>query len=159
MPCIHSIPQPRTRPFQCFYAGVRQRNGLRSVEAGKLYAMIIYKPGDWWKALWHFHTTRVLWVLLGRVTLVGVYVAAVTVAQVQYFRFVFEVEREFFSFLGILLSLLLVFRTNTAYDRYYEGRRQWGQLIGACRNLAAILGGQVAHRGGRAPAILRPDAL
>ncbi|MDF7815433.1 bestrophin family ion channel [Hymenobacter sp. YC55] len=113
--------------------------------------MIIYKPGDWWKALWHFHTTKVLWVLLGRVALVGVYVAAVTVAQLQYFRFVFEVEREFFSFLGILLSLLLVFRTNTAYDRYYEGRRQWGQLIGACRNLAAILGGALpaaaaAHR-------------
>ncbi|TGE23574.1 bestrophin family protein [Hymenobacter metallicola] len=102
--------------------------------------MIVYEPGDWWKALWHFHKSKTLWVLLGRVALVGLYVAAVAVAQLHYFQFEFEVEREYFSFLGILLSLLLVFRTNTAYDRYYEGRRQWGSLISACRNLAAILG-------------------
>ncbi|MDF7815079.1 bestrophin family ion channel [Hymenobacter sp. YC55] len=101
--------------------------------------MIMYKPGEWWNALWHFHTTKVLWVLLRRVALVGLYVAAVTVAQLEYFQFLLKVEREYFSFLGILLSLLLVFRTNTAYDRYYEGRRQWGQLIGASRNLAAVL--------------------
>ena len=102
--------------------------------------MIVYKPGDWWKALAHFHKTKVLWVLLGRVAIVGFYVAAVTAAQLEYFNFILKVEREYFSFLGILLSLLLVFRTNTAYDRYYEGRRQWGTLISASRNLSALLG-------------------
>lgn len=86
--------------------------------------MITYKPGDWWTALWHFHTTKVIKTLLGRVALVGLYVALVAAAQLEYFHFIFKVEREYFSFLGILLSLLLVFRTNTAYDRYYEGRRQ-----------------------------------
>ena len=102
--------------------------------------MIVYKPGDWWTALAHFHTTKVVRTLLGRVAVVGLYVALVVAAQLEYFRFIFKVEREFFSFLGILLSLLLVFRTNTAYDRYYEGRRQWGLLIAASRNLAAVLG-------------------
>ncbi|MFC7670216.1 bestrophin family protein [Hymenobacter humi] len=38
-----------------------------------------------------------------------------------------------------MLSLLLVFRTNTAYDRFYEGRRLWGQLVNNCRNLAVLL--------------------
>ncbi len=41
-----------------------------------------------------------------------------------------------FSLLGIVLSVLLVFRTNTAYDRWWEGRKQWGALVNHCRNLA-----------------------
>ncbi|UYZ61976.1 bestrophin family protein [Hymenobacter weizhouensis] len=102
--------------------------------------MILYKPGEWWKALLHFHTTAVIRRLLGRVLLVGLYVAVVTAAQLEYFRFILKVEREYFSFLGILLSLLLVFRTNTAYDRYYEGRRLWGLLLASSRNLAGLLG-------------------
>lgn len=101
--------------------------------------MIVYKSRDWWTALWHFHTTSVIKTLLGYVALVGLYVALVAGAQLAYFHFVFKVEHDYFAFLGILLSLLLVFRTNTAYDRYYEGRQQWGAVIAACRNLAVIL--------------------
>jgi ion channel-forming bestrophin family protein len=37
---------------------------------------------------------------------------------------------------NIVLGLLLVFRTNTAYDRYWEGRKAWGQLINTVRNLS-----------------------
>ena len=37
---------------------------------------------------------------------------------------------------SIVLGLLLVFRTNTAYDRYWEGRKCWGSLINNIRNLA-----------------------
>ena len=33
------------------------------------------------------------------------------------------------SLLGFVLSLFLVFRTNTAYDRWWEGRKQWGALV------------------------------
>ncbi|MGB3492450.1 MAG: bestrophin family ion channel [Elainellaceae cyanobacterium] len=36
----------------------------------------------------------------------------------------------------LVLGLLLVFRTNTAYERYWEGRRLWGQMINSVRNLA-----------------------
>lgn len=38
--------------------------------------------------------------------------------------------------LSFVISLLLVFRTNTAYDRWWEGRRQWGALVNSSRNLA-----------------------
>ncbi len=38
--------------------------------------------------------------------------------------------------LGFVISLLLVFRTNTAYDRWWEGRKLWGSLINNSRNLA-----------------------
>jgi putative membrane protein len=37
--------------------------------------------------------------------------------------------------LGVVTGLLLVFRTNTAYDRYYEGRRLWSQMIQVIRVL------------------------
>lgn len=37
---------------------------------------------------------------------------------------------------SIVLGLLLVFRTNTAYDRFWEGRKIWGSIINTNRNLA-----------------------
>lgn len=37
---------------------------------------------------------------------------------------------------SIVLGLLLVFRTNTAYERFWEGRKLWGSLVNTVRNLA-----------------------
>jgi ion channel-forming bestrophin family protein len=37
---------------------------------------------------------------------------------------------------SIVLGLLLVFRTNTAYERFWEGRKAWGELVNTIRNLA-----------------------
>ncbi len=103
--------------------------------------MILYKSRDWWTAIRHFHTTNTIKLLFGRVALVGLYVTIVAVAEFKYINLSFKVEREYFSFLGILLSLLLVFRTNTAYDRFYEGRILWGQLVNHSRNMAVLLNG------------------
>ena len=41
--------------------------------------------------------------------------------------------------LGFAISMLLVFRTNTAYDRWWEGRKLWGSLVNNSRNLAMKL--------------------
>lgn len=40
------------------------------------------------------------------------------------------------TFLGAVLSLLLVFRANRAYERWWEARTQWGVLVNVSRNLA-----------------------
>jgi ion channel-forming bestrophin family protein len=37
---------------------------------------------------------------------------------------------------NLVLGLLLVFRTNTAYERFWEGRKAWGLLVVNLRNLA-----------------------
>jgi ion channel-forming bestrophin family protein len=37
---------------------------------------------------------------------------------------------------NLVLGLLLVFRTNTAYDRFWEGRKAWGALVVNLRNLS-----------------------
>lgn len=104
-----------------------------------LITMIVYKGGDWWQALRHFHTSAVIRQLLVRISIVGVYDVCIAMWGLEYHHHMLSISREYFSFLGILLSLLLVFRTNTAYDRYYEGRRVWGQLISQCRGLAIEL--------------------
>lgn len=37
---------------------------------------------------------------------------------------------------NLVLGLLLVFRTNTAYDRFWDGRKAWGMLVVNSRNFA-----------------------
>jgi putative membrane protein len=44
-----------------------------------------------------------------------------------------------YSLVGFVISLLLVFRTNTAYDRWWEGRKKWGGLVNDTRTLAIKL--------------------
>lgn len=99
--------------------------------------MIIYKTKDWLPAIWHFHTGPTAMALLRRLIVVAVYVALVTIVELRYDDIrLKDTPSSFFQAMGILLSLLLIFRTNTAYDRFYEGRQAWGNLVNNCRNLA-----------------------
>lgn len=41
-----------------------------------------------------------------------------------------------FALLGIALSVFLAFRNNACYDRWWEARRHWGELIASARNFA-----------------------
>ncbi|KAI9340453.1 Bestrophin/UPF0187 [Obelidium mucronatum] len=43
------------------------------------------------------------------------------------------------TLLGVVMGLLLVFRTNTAYDRFYEGRRVWATAHSNIRSLARLI--------------------
>ncbi len=38
------------------------------------------------------------------------------------------------TLIGTALGLVLVFRNNASYDRFWEGRKQWGGIVNACRN-------------------------
>jgi ion channel-forming bestrophin family protein len=40
---------------------------------------------------------------------------------------------------SIVLGLLLVFRTNTAYERFWEGRKAWGTIVNNIRNLSRLI--------------------
>jgi putative membrane protein len=40
------------------------------------------------------------------------------------------------TLVGIALGMLLVFRTNSSYNRFWEGRKLWGSLVNETRNLA-----------------------
>ena len=57
-----------------------------------------------------------------------------------------------FALVGIALSIFLGFRNNACYDRWWEARRQWGEMIAVARSLARqtlVLDG-TPHRPARA---------
>jgi putative membrane protein len=41
-----------------------------------------------------------------------------------------------FTLIGLPLAIFLGFRNNSAYDRYWEGRKLWGEVVLRSRNLA-----------------------
>ena len=66
----------------------------------------------------------------------GVLSAGVCYVELHYLKEPVELSNVVHSLLGFVLSLFLVFRTNTAYDRWWEGRKQWGGLVNVSRTLA-----------------------
>ena len=79
-------------------------------------------------------------------------VATMTVAAlVAYFHGVFF-SRDLtftpvpFTIIGLALSIFLGFRNTATYDRYWEGRRLWGDLVIACRTLVRQVHTLVADR-------------
>ncbi|KAJ3040462.1 hypothetical protein HDV00_010899 [Rhizophlyctis rosea] len=51
----------------------------------------------------------------------------------------FKLDSLLITILGVVMGLLLVFRTNTAYDRYWEGRRTWATLLTQLRNMTRLI--------------------
>ncbi len=44
-----------------------------------------------------------------------------------------------FEYGGVIMGLILVFRVNSGYDRWWEARKLWGNIVNQCRNLAMIM--------------------
>ena len=62
--------------------------------------------------------------------------AALVFYLYQYHQWYFlEFPITIISILGTALSLLLGFRTNSAYDRWWEGRQIWGTIVNESRTL------------------------
>lgn len=74
-----------------------------------------------------------IWIVL----LVNIALAIlVTIAHGDLFSLKVTLTAIPFTLLGLPLAIFLGFRNNAAYDRYWEGRKLWGQLIADSRNLA-----------------------
>ncbi len=52
-----------------------------------------------------------------------------------------------FGLIAVTLSIYLGFRNSAAYDRWWEARKLWGQLVYEIRNVARASGGLIADRG------------
>jgi putative membrane protein len=102
--------------------------------------MVQYNPKDWLHFIFRFHqsdTFRKLWPMI---LLIGIYSGVIAFFEINYWKWG-EANKVknivvMHSLLGFVISLLLVFRTNTAYDRWWEGRKLWGSLVNNSRNLA-----------------------
>ena len=97
--------------------------------------MVIYNPKDWWKLIFAFHKSDTFRMLLPGIAGVAVFTALVAYIENDFLNATFKNTTVIHSLVGFVLSMLLVFRTNSAYDRWWEGRKLWGALVNNSRNL------------------------
>ena len=81
-------------------------------------------------------TGSALPLVLPRALLFGVFALVVTAVDLSANLPDLMIEITPFEVAGGVLSLLLVLRTNAGYERWWEGRRIWGDIVNRCRNLA-----------------------
>lgn len=106
--------------------------------------MITYDPKNWFRILLDFPRSPVFRTLFLDVVAAGLYSALVVWIETDVVKVAVPLGPSFLSILGIILGLLLVFRTNTAYDRWWEGRRLWGQLVNVSRATSHSLDAMLA---------------
>lgn len=100
--------------------------------------MINYDPHDWRSHLLDIRGSM-LPEIIGRVATCVTWSLVVTAAHQLLPRylpwFTLSVPSTAHTLVGTALGLLLVFRTNASYDRFWEGRKLWGGMVNECRNL------------------------
>jgi len=102
--------------------------------------MVTYNPKDWIKLILHFHKSDTMRILFPAMFLLGGITFLVSYVEQHYLRnFLPPNLTVFHQISGFIISLVLVFRINSAYDRWWEGRKLWGSLINNSRNLALKL--------------------
>lgn len=105
--------------------------------------MISYNPKDWYHGIIMVGKADTLRKLIGPIVMVSIFSAIVIYIDLNVLT-VMEQEKAsrisvMHSLLGFVISLLLVFRTNTAYERWWEGRKLWGALLNCSRNMSIRL--------------------
>lgn len=107
--------------------------------------MVTYNPKDWFKLIIQFHKSDTFRILLPSLFSIGIYAAIIVYIEAHLFHLNSKNPTVMHSILGFVLSMLLVFRTNTAYDRWWEGRKVWGTVVNNSRNLALKLSAILVH--------------
>lgn len=102
--------------------------------------MISYNSKEWFTFIFRFHKADTFRKLLPLIIGISAYSALIAYLELEYWKlpnksYVSNLP-VMHSLLGFAISMLLVFRTNTAYDRWWEGRKLWGSLVNNSRNLA-----------------------
>ena len=102
--------------------------------------MIAYNPKAWFTFIFRFHKADTLRTLFTTILGIAVYSGIIVFIE-QNILHLQKTSRInnigiVHTILGFVISMLLVFRTNTAYERWWDGRKLWGQLINCTRNLA-----------------------
>lgn len=102
--------------------------------------MIAYNTKDWFTFIFRFHKSDTVRRLFPMMIAIGAYSWLLAYVALTFLQ---PIQRDYLknlnllhSLLGFVISLLLVFRTNTAYDRWWEGRRLWSALGNSSRNLS-----------------------
>src|SRR5262249_44776945 len=95
--------------------------------------MIAYDPKTWCRDLFSIHGT-VLPGVLGRLCLYALLTVGLWLWN-TYGKPIPALDPLGHQTIGVALGLLIVLRTNASYDRWWEGRKLWGGMVNASRNL------------------------
>lgn len=103
--------------------------------------MITYNPKSWLKLVFSFRKSDTTRILLIPIISMAVFTTLIAYIEINYLKDVAYLKNlmTIYTLIGFVISMLLVFRTNTAYDRWWEGRKKWGELINESRNIAIKL--------------------
>src|SRR5690606_29773539 len=105
--------------------------------------MVYYNPKEWFIAIFRFHKSDTFRALFPLLIFMGIYSWGIVYLETEYLKLAANSNARnitvMHTLLGFAISMLLVFRTNTAYDRWWEGRKLWGNLVNNSRNLAIKL--------------------
>lgn len=103
--------------------------------------MIEYDRTSWWKTCFSWRGT-VLPHVLPRVGLLTAWCLALyglELALERSYKIKFkELNPLGHTVLGVALSMLIVFRTNSAHARFWEARSHWGAIVNTSRNLVRM---------------------
>ena len=98
--------------------------------------MIQYNPKSWFSLIFDTYSRYVIRLLFPLILFAAVLTFFLCFFIIDVMGVTIEDTKAFHSILGLILGLFLVFRTNTAYDRWWEGRKLWGKLVNDCRQLS-----------------------
>jgi ion channel-forming bestrophin family protein len=101
--------------------------------------MVIYDNKEWIETFVNFYRSYIIRQIFRSTLIVGLATAVLSFLILEVLQLQIKFQSNVFSLLGIVLSILLVFRTNTAYDRWWEGRKLWGSLVNNSRNMALMI--------------------
>lgn len=99
------------------------------------YGMIHYDPHNWMDHLFDIRGTLVREISYRVLACV---LWAAIVLTIHTFVRPLGIGVTIHSLVGVALGLLLVFRTNAAYDRFWEGRKLWGAIVNETRNIVRM---------------------
>lgn len=105
--------------------------------------MVVYNSKHWFNAVFQIHKSDTFRKLYPYMIIAALVSWGIAYVELEYLKLSDKSWLKnitlVHNLLGFVLSLLLVFRTNTAYDRWWEARRQWGALTNVSRSLAVKL--------------------
>ncbi|MCB9191330.1 MAG: hypothetical protein H6603_05095 [Flavobacteriales bacterium] len=101
--------------------------------------MVSYNPKSWFTIIFQLHKYDTFRQLMPTMAVLAVLTGIFCYVEIELLNLEFTSTMAVHSLIGFVISLLLVFRTNTAYDRWWEGRKQWGALVNNTRNLSIKL--------------------
>ena len=109
--------------------------------------MIDYNPRNWLTLIFALHKSDTLRMLWKELIYMGIFTLLIAFLKIHFFPKVDYLDKliAVYSLIGFVISLLLVFRTNTAYDRWWEGRRKWGELVNDSRNFSVKINAMVSN--------------